>query len=203
MTINLPAPYPLTWPEGRPRTPPARRVKGTYTVRGYVEALSSLEVEIARWQRRERTARITDWQLTATHAGRGSLDHVDPGASLWFILGGRDITAASELRVLACDRFVDLAHNIRGLGLTMERLRLVDEVGAYTIVQATEGARMLPPPEPPIDWRTELGIAPGERDLYLIDQIYKMRAKRAGEGSPLLKTLNLAIEAARKELKGP
>lgn len=200
--LNLPAPYPLTWPEGRRRTPPGRRVRATYTVRGYAEAMSSLETEIARWQRRERTTRITDWQLTATHSGRGRPDTSgDPGASLWFVLGGQDISAAAELRVLACDRFVELPHNIRGLGLTMERLRLVDEVGAYSIVQATEGARLLPAPERAIDWRQVLGLVAGDWPIRVVEDLYRSQAREAGEGSARLTELNLAIAAARKELK--
>jgi hypothetical protein len=198
--LHLPAPYPLAWPEGRQRT--ARRVTGTYSVRGYAEAMSSLEREIGRWSGTMRDARITDWQLTSTHVGRAraSTSDGDPGAALWFVLGGKTITAGANLMVIACDKFADLPHNIRALELTMSRLRLVDEIGAYSLVQAVEGARALPPPDPVVDWRAELGLAPGPHNLQDVQDVYRIRARRAGEGSPLLKTLNLAIDAARKEL---
>jgi hypothetical protein len=208
--IELPPPYPLTWPNNKPRTPPGRRVKGSYIDRGYAEAMATLEGEIARWQRRERTTRITDWQITATHVGRNQ-PASDPGASLWFILGGQDITQGASLRVLACDKFTKLPQNMRALSLTMERLRLVDEIGAYSLIAAVEGARALPPPsgstspalagvaaaEP--SWREVLGVAAGA-PLAVAQAAYRALAKDAGEGSAKLKELNVAIAAARQEL---
>ena len=67
---------------------------------------------------------------------------------------------------------------------------------------AAEGARLaLPPPEKPIDWRTELGLAADCNDLDVAETVWKRKALRAGEGSPDLKGLNLAIAAARSELR--
>ena len=85
--------------------------------------------------------------MTSDPAPRGREDPADPGAALWFTLGGKDITRGRhKVMVLACDKFRRLAQNIRAIALTMERLRLVDEIGAYSLVAAVEGARALPPP---------------------------------------------------------
>jgi hypothetical protein len=197
-TAQLPAPYPLTWPPGRVRTPPDRREKGRYSLRLFSQAMTTLETEVARWQRARRNARLVDWQLSSDHVGRSN-SPADPGAALWFTLAGKDITGGQSLMVLACDRFAELAQNIRALSLTMERLRLVDEIGAYSLVAAVEGAKALPPPERPIDWREVLGLGAGAT-LTVANTVYRALAKDAGEGSERLRDLNAAIEAARKEL---
>lgn len=202
-SLNLPPPYPLAWPEGRPRTPDQKRVKGSYTAHTYTAAAMTVEREIVRWQQVGRRERIVDWQLTALHMGRTRTDNIEPGASLWFVLGGEKITAGANLMVLACDRYTELPQNVRALSLTMERLRLVAEVGAYSLVAAVEGARALPPPERKIDWRATFGLAAGAPvSLRTVQAVYRAMAIEAGEGSDQLITLNAAIEAARKELGG-
>lgn len=194
----VPAPYPLSWPPGRPRTAASERKKGSYSLRTLLQAMGTLEAEVARWRRLGRNGRLIDWELTTNHIGR-TRDPEDPGAALWFTLGGKTITTGASLMVLACDRFVELPQNVRALSLTMERLRHVDEVGAYSLVAAVEGARALPPPERPIDWRGILGLG-ATATIDIANASYRALAKQVGEGSSHLRDLNAAIEAARKEL---
>jgi hypothetical protein len=198
VTTTLPAPYPLAWPPGRARTPADRREKGRYSLRLFSQAMATIEAEVTRWQRVKRNARIVDWQLSSWHVGRAQA-HADPGAALWFTLAGKDVTGDTALMVLACDRFEELPQNVRALSLTMERLRLVDEIGAYSLVAAVEGARALPPPERPFDWRKVLDIE--TRSLAAAEAVYRALAREAGEGSDKLRDLNLAIDAARRELR--
>ncbi len=196
---QIPPPYPLAWPPGRARTAPDRRERGRYTLRGFADAMGTVEKEVARWQKMSRNARIVDWQLTSYQAGRAQI-HTDPGAAMWFTLAGNDVTGGASLMVLACDRFLELPQNVRALSLTMERLRLVDEIGAYSIVAAVEGAKALPPPQSDRAWRDVLGIGTNA-PLLVAEAAYRTLAKAAGEGSPQLVELNLAIEAARRELR--
>jgi hypothetical protein len=196
---QLPAPYPLAWPPGRVRTPPDRREKGRYSLRLFSQAMATIEAEIARWQRPRRDARLVDWQLSSWHVGRSQL-HADPGAALWFTLAGKDITGGASLMVLACDRFQELPQNVRALSLTMERLRLVDEVGAYTLVAAVEGAKALPPPADARGWHEILGVAESA-PLVVAEAAYRALARAAGEGSPRLRDLNDAIARARAAVK--
>lgn len=90
----------------------------------------------------------------------------------------------------------------------MERLRLVDEIGAYSLVAAVEGAKALPPPSarnrsadgvavPDRPWYTILGVQP-DAPLLVAEAAYRTLAKAAGEGSSVLVELNLAIEQARR-----
>ena len=114
--------------------------------------------------------------------------------------------------VLACDKFRRLAQNIRAIALTMERLRLVDEIGAYSLVAAVEGARALPPPDRAtaslIDdggrpWHEVLQVMPNA-PLAIAEAAYRALARTAhadaGGNDQMMTRLNAAIEAARKEL---
>lgn len=77
---------------------------------------------------------------------------------------------------------------------------MAHEIGAYTLEAAVQGAKALPPPEEQINWREILGLGPSAT-LVAAHAVYRALAKEAGEGSPKLKRLNLAIEAARQELE--
>lgn len=205
--MELPQPYPLAWPAGRPRTPPKEREPDRYQAKTVSGAVTLLDVEIKRWRAPERAARIVMHELTSDPAPRGRDDPADPGAALWFTLGGKDITARAGLMVLACDKFRRLAQNIRAIGLTMERLRLVDEIGAYSLVAAVEGARALPPPagwkgsadQDSQPWHLTLQVMPGA-SLAIAEAAYRALARTAADDAALVR-LNLAIEAARAELR--
>ena len=207
-TIGLPAPYPLAWPPGRARVPRHAREPDRYKVTSVAAAIVSIENEVKRWRSAERDARITAWELTTDMAARGMPE--DPAAALWFDLAGKDITGGQQLMVLACDRFRRLEQNIRAISLTMERLRLVDEIGAYSLVAAVEGARALPPPSrvrgeavavPGQPWHEVLGVVP-DAPLLVAEAAYRALAKEQGEGGNHLVELNLAIEKARRLRNG-
>jgi hypothetical protein len=207
---GLPAPYPLAWPPGRARTPQHARAGDRYGVASNVAAIKAIEAEVKRWRSGEREARITAWELTTNISGRSMGEPSDPAAALWFTLSGKDITFGQSLMVLACDRFRKLAQNIRAISLTMERLRLVDEIGAYSLVAAVEGARALPPPSagrseavglPGKPWHEVLGVAP-DAPLLVAEAAYRALAKEEGEGGNHLVELNLAIEQARRLRNG-
>jgi len=155
---------------------------------------------VQRWRTRGAAGeRIVNYEITTNHIGRGSAP-ADPGAALWFTIAGGPITGPAELRVLACDKFRDLPQNVRALSLTMERLRLVADVGAYTLIAAVEGAKMLPPPERPIDWRAVLGLG-ASATIEIANTVYRTLAKASGGDEGRLRELNAAIEAARRDLR--
>src|SRR5262245_49501482 len=124
--LPLLTPYPLHWPAGRARTPEHRRERPRYEVRSVSVAIAGIEREVARWAS-PTSRRITAWELTTNISGRRNKPD-DPGAAFWFTLAGDDLTADAALMVLACDRFQLVEQNIRAVSLTMERLRLVDEI---------------------------------------------------------------------------
>jgi hypothetical protein len=97
---NLPPPFPLSWPEGKQRTPPLRREKGRYNNTSVQHALGSLDNEMMRW-RSHTGARVTAYELTASFSGRGR-DPDDPGAALWFLMAEGDATIGQQLMTIAC-----------------------------------------------------------------------------------------------------
>jgi hypothetical protein len=199
--LHVPAPYPLAWPDTKPRTPLQRREAERYAVRSFADAIAGIEAEVRRWAK--GSARIINWELTSNISGRARQDPDDPGAAFWFELAAGDATIGADLCVLACDRFQRVAQNIRAISLTLERLRLVDELGSYSLVAAVSGAKALPPPASAAReraWYLVLAVAPAA-PLAVAEASYRALAKAAGEGSPRLVELNRAIAEARKELK--
>lgn len=175
---DLPQPYPLAWPAGRPRIAAANREADRYAAKRVADALDLLDVEIRRWRAPERAARIVAHELTGDPPLRGREDPADPAAALWFRLGGRDLALGSHgIMVLACDRFRRLAQNIRAIGLTSE----------------DDGA----------PWRDVLGVMP-TAPLAVAEAAYRALAKSThadiGGSDARMRRLNLAIAAARKEL---
>jgi len=87
----------------------------------------------------------------------------------------------------------------------MQRLRLVDEIGAYSFVQAVQGALALPAPKPIVPWWQVLQV---NRDapVSLVNAAYRALAKElheSGGGDDQLRALNEAVSAARIEKSVP
>jgi hypothetical protein len=192
---GLPPPFPLLWPDGRERTPAHRREKGRYANINIAQAMGALDREMLRW-RRDAGPRVTGYELTAMHAGRGR-DPEDPGAALWFLMAEGDSTLSQQLMSIVCDRFTVLAQNIRAIELTMQRLRLVDEIGAYSLMQAVEGARALPPPSPGKPWFEVLGVQP-TASLQVATAVFRELVKAATGNDARVMELQAAIKAARE-----
>jgi hypothetical protein len=198
MTQGLPPPYPLLWPEGRGRVPSHRREKGRYSLATVAQAMNYLDAETNRWRSYKRAdglARLTGWELTANYSGRGR-DPDDPGAALWFTLSTGDATIGQSLMVLACDKFDRLPQNIRAISLTMERLRLVDEIGAYSLINAVEGAKALPPPSPARPWHEVLGVRE-DASLPVVTAAFRALIKESASDQVTME-LKAALDAARE-----
>jgi len=188
--------FPLCWPETKPRA--ASRRPGYFQV-AHAKAQADLERELQAW-------RVRRWVLSMAPRYRGTAG--DPGVALWFYMPSKTpIPTRADLRVLACDRHLLLEHNLRAIGLTLEALRAVDRYGAYSIEQAVEGAKALPPPPGAdgIDWRQVFGAVqaglPNDDALAIVNARYRRLAADANNDQDELRRLNLAIEAARRDLK--
>ena len=97
----------------------------------------------------------------------------DPGAAIYFKLKDRPM-------VMACDRFTDIAANVRSLGLAIEGMRQLERHGGGAMMErAFTGFTALPPPmmaQRP--WREVLGLkgTVTEADIQLT---YRALAKKA------------------------
>lgn len=79
----------------------------------------------------------------------------DPGVAVWFVHGG-------EERVLACDRWDLVEHNLRAIAKHISAIRGQDRWGVGSLEQAFRGYTALPAGDEPRDWRAVLGFSPDE-----------------------------------------
>jgi hypothetical protein len=182
----------LTWPENKPRA--GGRVGSPFRTE-VDKAEREIKYELERWGARDY---IISRNRTRIFAG-------DPAAAVWWLDRKR------QLKVIGCDKYVKPADNLHAIYLTLDAMRALDRWGAYTIEQASEGAKvaMLPPPagSEQLSWRIVLGdvpinLTPDDR-LAILEKRYRNKASEAGhDNEPVLRRLIAAIEAARQELKG-
>ena len=193
-TLDQVTEFPLCWPESKPRTSERRPSSFKATL---AKAHTEVEREMGRWG-------ALDYVLSLAPAYRRGAS--DPGVALWWTMAPIG-SLKYELFVLACDTYQLQEHNLHAVALTLEYLRGCERYGTYTLHQAAQGARAaLPPPEGAngIDWRIVFGAVPAELAkedaLAIVNGRYRRKAADASGDEPELRRLNLAIEAARKEL---
>jgi hypothetical protein len=183
----------LCWPEHKPRA--AHRIDGPFKT-GLDKALQEIKWEIERWRPLDYVISRNNQRIFAG----------DPAAALWWS-SRKPPASGPNLRVLACDKYTSMAANAHAIYLTLDAMRALERWGAYTMEQAIEGAKLALPPPPgadAVDWRMVLGaVAAGvacEDALAIVNARYRRKAADAQGDEAELRRLNLAIEAARKEL---
>lgn len=135
----------------------------------------------------------------------------DAGAVIKILLDGKTYD-------LACDRWVQLEHNIYALSLALRNIRSMQQWGVGTLHHLLGGftgqaaaamaaqkpanpesaARAAPALE---DWRLLLGLGP-TATLEDAHAVYRRRAKNASNDEQELMRLNLAMDAAAKAFGG-
>lgn len=188
----------LTWPENKPRA--AHRGKSPFRSE-IAKAETEVRWEMPRWGVRDGDY-IVSRNRTRTFAG-------DPGVALWWL------DRKKQLKVVACDKYDTIAANLHAIYLTLDAMRALDRWGAYTLEQASEGAKvaMLPPPpsmeqthwSKVLGMEQSVGIGFSSLDrLAIAERRYRSEMANIQERSDeaAMVRFNLAIEAARKELKG-
>lgn len=164
--------YPLSWPEGWPRTPDHRRVSRSQFNTTFDRARSELmkelrllgatNVVISSWLPLRRDG------MPYSDQARRRLD--DPGVAVYFLLRKRQM-------VMARDAYTSVHDNLRSIGLGIAHLRGLERHGGGTMMErAFEGFAALPPPSKRDCWSV-LGLRPGaSRDD--IEQKFRDLAKR-------------------------
>lgn len=196
--------YPLCWPAGWARTPSHRQTPGRFSDHGrelsVSRAIDRLDGELSRLG-------VPDWNVilsTNLRLGmRGAplADQPQPsdrGVAVYFKMKGKP-------RVLACDKFTKVADNIAALAAHIECIRGVERYGVGTLEQAFTGYDALPPPgaDNRPAWRAVFNLG---RDATIdqVERVYRSMARQAhpdnGGNHDTMAALNVAIEAARKEL---
>lgn len=211
--------YPLSWPNGWPRTPPASRKpspffssshNGTYRHSSELtitEATKRLYAELERLRVRDADI-IVSSNVELRLDGRPRSDQrqqQDPGVAVYFKLKGKD-------RVMACDRWRTVSGNIAAIAKHIEAIRGIDRWGVGNIEQAFAGYTAIAPPmQPKRAWRQVLqaGIdietTRNGWTLQLAEAAYRrlIAARHPDKGGTHEEAaeLNHAITEAREELR--
>lgn len=195
-------PFPLQWPEAWPRATSREVPK-------FASNFTTDRDTIYRWlgKRGANVVITSNLPLTTSLKPMASGNVSDPGIACWWVERGAE-------RVIACDRWRTVGHNLHAIMLSLQALRGLERWGASELVnRAFEGFRALPAGEPIVtarSWREVIGgawpegLAPGEL-LTLAKQRFRVAMSVAhpdrGGATDRAAELNLAMDQARQELE--
>lgn len=213
--------YPLAWPAGRPRTPTEQRQSARFksserqyhtTGGSYLshkplsvwKAIERVNLEIERMQRSMGSRfwkPVISTNIETRQDGQPRSDRrdpVDPGVAIYFRVNTKDYC-------MPCDRWDRVADNIAAIAGHIEAIRKIERYGVQTLDAAFSGFEALPAPgnRP---WRQVLELhRAGAVSLADAEQAFRRLARerhpdRQGGGHEMMAELNVAIDAARKEL---
>lgn len=167
--------YPLAWPMATPRTDPRDRQRGAFKV-----TMARARDELLRGLRLLEACDVVISSMVPVRqdgipyaSWRGGLRENDPGVAVYWMRGG-------EPFVMACDRYEDVIHNLRAVGLTVEAIRAIERHGSTHLRdRAFAGFRALPA-STKRPWRDVLGFDAGAAPTATqIREHFRARAKRA------------------------
>jgi hypothetical protein len=204
--------YPIDWPAGWPRTP----VFGREAPRFRPSFAEDRDAVIHRLNKRGSNVVITS-NLPTRKDGIPYSDRrvEDPGIAVWWVERGAE-------KVLACDRWNNIVHNMHAVRLTIDALAGINRWGAAEIVaRAFSGFTALPPgtPAPPpvvtVDWQAEFDVDLGKlaelglanlEVLAMVEKRFRARMMEQhpdkGGSTAIAADLNAAMAAAREQLGG-
>jgi hypothetical protein len=210
--------FPLSWPEGWPRTLPVHRQPGRFGKRAAVSGSSWKQLQnltvtlgvtrvLAELERMgiDRQDVIVSTNVRTRLDGfprSGEREPTDSGAAVyWQERNG-------QKRVIAIDQYTKVADNLAAIAATLDALRSVERHGGARILErAFTGFTALPDPGKTTKrtWREVFGFAPKEPvNAGLLRTRYRHLAAEHHPdrgGSPaLMAELNVAYEEAKKEL---
>jgi hypothetical protein len=182
--------YPLTWPEGFPRTRSPRE-KGSFRT-GLSAALANVQNSLKLFAIDSRLP-LGD-VVISSNVTLGRPNPTDPGVAVWFHWDKQQVC-------IPVDRYAAVEANLQAIHHIIEARRTELRHGGLAIVRATfTGFKLLPPP----DWRRVLGVK-GDATLAHVESAYKLKARAAhpdkGGSQEAMAELNRARDAARAELE--
>jgi hypothetical protein len=192
--------FPLTWPDGWPRTNQQSRGWSRFKT-GYLAAYDNLTSQL-RLLGASNVVISSNAPLRRdgkpyTDAMNDQL--VDPGVAVYFRLKG-------EPRVMARDGHPTPAENLHAIGHVIEALRSIDRHGgSYMMTRAFSAFAALPAPGSARPWREILGFHGVQLPTkQSVDEVWKTLAKKAhpdaGGSDRAMAELNQARSDALKEI---
>jgi hypothetical protein len=184
--------YPLSWPDGWPRTDVMRRERwpsqGKITLSG---ALAELQKELRLLGARQ--------VVISSNCTLGAENPTDPGIAVYAHY--QDIAIC-----IPCDRWTSVPGNLRAIAKTIEAMRGMERWGAKHMIRAMfTGFKALPAPGPmQRPWRAVLGMPADGGRLSDARAYYILKSKQVhpdnGGSQEAMVELNAAWEQAQKEL---
>lgn len=203
--------YPLTWPEGWPRTPSHRRKSASFgkvARHATYSYKTKKQLSIADGTRRVQTELerlgvlygdlIISSNLVLRLDGLPRSDQrepEDPGVAVYWVTKGK------PQRVMAIDLYDRVADNLAAIAATLEAMRSIDRHGGAQILdRAFTGFTALPAAGPP--WWVVLGVRQ-DATADEIREAYRRKAATAhpdrGGSTAAMAELNLARDEALRE----
>lgn len=184
--------YPLTWPDGWPRT------RHRETSRYKVSEESAKNALIHSLKLLGATDVIISTNVALRRDGlpySNAPRPQDVGVAVYW-------TRAGKQECMACDKYVSIRENIRDVGAAIEALRQLERCGSSEVMKrAFVGFAALPEKAGDINWRIELGFS-HDQHVYkdMVNTNYRARAKEAARSEEALLRLNMARELALKSI---
>lgn len=185
--------YPLSWPQGFPRTPPQRREAGQFKT-SYANAIENVRKSLRLFGSDSGKA-ITEPVLSSNIDFLGNYNG-DPGVAVWFTWDTLQVC-------IPVDRYSKPAANLQAIHHIIEARRVELRHGTLSLVRASfQGFKALPAPKGQ-HWTDILGVpATGPRSA--IEAAYRDKARAAhpdaGGSSEAMASLNAARDAALQEI---
>jgi hypothetical protein len=211
------AAYPLTWPEGWPRTKPGMEKYGKFGTRKMrsgstyartedltlTEATTRVLLELERMGiGRQDIVISTNVRLRLDGLPRsGEREPEDGGAAVYWE------TRKGDRRVMAIDQYTKVADNLAAIAATLDAMRAIERHGGAQILdRAFTGFTALPAPDGKRTWRDVFELQPGEhvneahlRGLYRLLASKRHPDKEGGTHNAMVE-LNAALAEAEKEI---
>lgn len=181
--------YPLSWPQGWPRTPASKRHSSRFTPGALADEAQETIWELQRLGARHVVI-STNIELRRDglpYSNRRKPD--DPGVAVYFLYENRQ-------QCIPCDRWETVEENLRAVWKSIEALRGLERWGAKSFVDAAfTGFSALPGPASKRAWWEVLGVSQWAT-VEEINAAWRDKAKRAhsdvGGSDAAMSELNVA-----------
>jgi len=190
--------YPLSWPDGWPRTPYGRRGPSRFGKNLGAREIEKLQNKLRLLGTRNVviSSNVPLRQDGLPYASQAGKRCDDPGVAVYFTLKGKALS-------MARDRYHTPWENIRSLILAINAIRSIERHGGSTMMErAFAGFAAIAPPDWKKPWREVFGLKPDWRGD--IGALYREKARNrhpdAGGSDTLMSELNVAYAEAKREL---
>lgn len=202
--------YPLSWPQGRPRTEASARKRASFGWTGASAPTSTgyrskqpltIAVGTGRVYRELERMGVPDFSAVLStnvelnrhgvpYSGRRAPE--DPGVAIYFKLDGVPI-------VLACDLWDRVADNLAAVAAHIGALRGIERWGVGSLAQSFAGFMALPERAGHTPWWTVLGLDAPTRDRVAVRAAFALAARKAHPDVGGSHELFVAVTKARDE----